>query len=99
MNKQPDRQSHGGGRYAVSVPIVTDRGKGITCEMSLTEIAFEIDSSFAAGEEITMTLSFWGPLAVKAECSGRVLRATPAGQKWRVEATIERFTLAPPSSS
>jgi len=67
--------------------------------MSLTEIAFEIDSTYAAGEEITMTLSFWGPQAVKAECRGRVLRATPAGEKWRVEASIERFTLAPQSSS
>jgi len=83
----------------VSVPIVTDRGKGITCEMSLTEIAFEIDWTYAAGEALTMTISFGGALAVNAECRGTVLSVVPAGKRWRVEASIEQFTLARRSSS
>ena len=85
----------------MSVPIQSDRGKGVSCEISVTEITFEIDSEYWAGEAISITLMFpsvnGSPLL--ARCSGHVLRVEPSPAGWRIDATIERFTFSGSSSS
>jgi PilZ domain-containing protein len=81
-------------RFAVSLPIATDRGKGFTCEMSVAALSFEIDCQYSDGDPIAMTITFLGNRELEAHCSGRVLRATRAKSGWHIAATIDRFTFS-----
>ena len=94
----PERRRHE--RYAVRVPIATDRGKGFTCEMSVVGLSFNIDYKHVPGELIAMTITFRGSrgMPLEAHCAGRVLRAEATENGWHVAATIDRFGFSRRSS-
>lgn len=81
-------------RYQLEVPVVLDKGTGVTRDISSSGIYLKTQESFAPGDcvRFTFVLEFAisdGPLHF--DCEGRVLRVEKIGDEYGVASTIDEM--------
>ena len=77
-------------RYPLSVAVETERGKGVTRDVSASGVYFETAELHTAGAPIRFTLVFErsAPGPLRLSCAGEVRRVDANGGSFGVAATI-----------
>ena len=82
-------------RYPVSLAIETERGKGLTRDISASGIYFESEQPYTAGARIhfALVLEYSEPMPLRLSCTGQVLRVDTHGNTFRVAASITSHSI------
>ena len=82
-------------RHPIRVPIDVEQiGQGMTCDVSVSGIAFELDRQLEPGAPITFNFSV-NLGGLQLHCVGRVVRVEQRGDKAFTAATIEDMIFRP----
>jgi len=65
--------------HALSVKVSGDNVKGVTRDLSLSGVYFEINSRYQVGSMIKMTIDFDDPQGMQLECEGTIVRVEGRG--------------------
>ena len=83
-------------RFQGALPVVTECGKGITCNLSSSGVLFETAGSFSPGQsiEFSIVLNYLDPgHPVCLKCNGSIVRVEKKGERIGVAATIDAFSI------
>ena len=82
-------------RYPVSLTVETERGKGVTRDISAAGIYFETEQPHASGAPIrfTLVLEHADPTPLRLGCAGEVVRVEPRGAAFGVAAAITSHSI------
>lgn len=83
-------------RFKGDMPVLTERGKGITCDLSSSGILFETDGSFSPGQPIEFSIvleHLYSDRPVCLKCKGSIVRVEKRGKKIGVATTIDSYLI------
>jgi hypothetical protein len=82
-------------RYPVSLAVETEKGKGLTRDISTSGIYFETQELYSAGAPIrfTLVLEYSEPMPIRLSCAGEVLRVDAHGDTFGVAASITSHSI------
>jgi len=75
--KEPRRE--GREHKTFPVKVIGDRIRGVTRDLSLSGVYFEIGGRYQVGSMIKMTIDFDSPLGMQLECEGTIVRVEGCG--------------------
>ena len=83
-------------RFTSALPVVTERGKGITRDLSCTGIFFETEGSFSSGQSIDFAIPLehlYPDCHVFLKFKGTIVRVEKNGQSIGVATTIDSYSI------
>jgi hypothetical protein len=82
-------------RYPVRLAVETERGKGLTRDISVSGVYFETEEPHSAGAAIlfTLVLEYSEPMPLRLSCVGEVLRVDTHGDTFGVAAAITSHSI------
>ena len=92
MESLPTRAKRESERYRLALDVRTDRGAGVTRDMSASGVYFVTDQPFAPGTSIGFTITFEHAdpeQALQMRCSGTIVRVEEEGGRVGVAARID----------
>jgi hypothetical protein len=82
-------------RYPVGLAVETEKGKGLTRDISASGIYFETEELYSAGAPIhfMLVLEYSEPRPLRLSCAGEVLRVDTHGDTFGVAAAITSHSI------
>ena len=84
-------------RFQGAVPVLTECGKGRTCDFSDSGVFFETNGSFSPGQSIEFAIvleHIFSDRSVCLKCKGEIVRVEKSPQRSGVATTIDSYSVS-----